>query len=1496
MKRNLSQKLIAIFLALGMLLSLAPTVLAADEPLAASEEISDEAASAETDATGDDTPNKDLIEWANGIANLPHALHTDSSRKSLTIKNKTMSLEYGIIGNSDQMYVQSLSNTKGNAYVTNTMDVFLDMNDGNRYYASGSLDSAKLNIYRYGYYYYENRIEGQTFISGLNPTEEYPINILTKPSDVHDIENLTYDNGVFSYNTTPTGSDPFFGYYINDNNVTADNYDFVEITVKVTGGSTSAQLFLIAGDYEKYTSDQSTSFTINNDGEYHTYQLPLTKIAGFKDRIKGVRFDINGQVEVSSIRLFKAEYTGIDASLSIQRSFLTYSDKLHHLTQFSTIKTIENVAAVGMETKIDADTVSMLVVKDKNGRKNTLEGVDWESAEYIGFDITGAGIFGYILPCDGKSGSMTVTLENGIYTITQTLPIASGQFVPSEEKTANGNDVFFGQRLYNDETHDFAAFIDEAEAERNPLTQANFAVDVNECGAAFVGYEPLYGYYRFAIDGIGFNGAYFETPNRQFNLRFTVKGDEYNRKPYFMTRATNTGGLECAALLDERNMLLPIPMEVAKNFSGDGEANVYNLDDPLYSETFFPMIVNAGETRTYNLLNLYQNWGRFPLKQISSIQFHTPYYHFSTGVTETNCINLLTQTGPGLPDFRSMSAPFWATQPQHNSGGGHSFLRYTDADGKYAGSQNTTASIDSYGPTYCDITLGFDSDDGRISATYTHAEMPQTDENRTYYTLKYTFNDTVSFDDFAHDFIFYKVSDNNATGTYKKVGYLDESNTSQVKDAVGSGEQAAEYVLGNECPYFSFFMMPDWNRESKSAEGYTNLAMLFKDWKVTQNNVVSSPDLLLINTYAYLTLSMDLGEITFNKGDSIEINAILMPWGSQEMEDDPANRLAANTQAANPDNKEDFYLESADHVADYTATCSRYSDVLPDGTLYMDKNVRDVRINTLLNPLYATAVENCTVLDSPFVPKLKTADGKSATFTLKGGENNNTVRIYGFDKLTVPYIEEYVNGEWIEYKVDSASAPDKGGYGYDYDGYMVHYDADGTYSYSFVAEMDYTDADGRTFRITAEKDFEGWEVNFNDTKAPVMNRYFDAELIHSKASTSSHFSKSELNEENGEKYVSLYGNGTSGEAYMGLFANSNYTPSGRYIVYKYRIPKTNTTSVNEIQFWTSTVNGTATESTPYDYITVAGGAVQADGEWHVLVIDVSQRKQENATFSPTDDGVYCARYLRVDFWNSATNGPKFDTNSYVDVAYVGFSDSLAEIAAVNSDMKKISVLKTNSSCLEYSPAEIVPDNNSTLTVESVGAHAGEEFTISINVNDNTGLSYLKLIPRYDEEIFTLKSVKNGKILSGLSTLDGHLSWTSVENATDDGSLVDLTFVINENAPKGNYTIELDVVDGNGKSGEDFSATVVNAAANVIVGKYGDCSGDNVISILDITALRKYLANYDYDTGVSTSSVEDGADVNGDGYINTLDITALRKYFANYNYDTGESSEPLGRKE
>ena len=1459
MKHNLSKKLISMLLALGMLLSSAPTIFAADnEPLPANE-----AATPEEEAvTEESTPNKDLIEYANSLANGTHALHKDLSKTAVTVKNKTMSLDYGIIGSSDEMYVKHLSNTKGNAYVENTMDVFVEMTDGVKYYASNSLGDAKLNIYRYGYYYYENRLEGQIFINDLVVNDPYNIT-LGKPSTVSgDITNLTYTGTTLSY--TSTGSDPYFGYNITDTSVTADNYDFVEITVKVSGnaGSTvGCQLFLVAGDnYTTFTPDQSYSLSFLSDSEYHTYQIPLSKIKDFDGQIKKIRFDIAGTVEISSIRFFKAAYTGLDASLSIQRSFLSYSDKLHHLTQFSTLKTIEGIKQVGMETKIDASTVSKLVVKDANGLHETIDGIDWATAEYVGFDIANAGIFGYILPCDDKSGTMTVTLADGKYIITQTLPVSS--FVPSEEGTLNGNDVFFGQRIYNDETHDFATFINEAEAERNPLTEENFLVNVNDSYGSFVGYEPLYGFYRFSINALGFGASYHTYPNKQPNVRFTVTGDEYNRTPYILTRATNSGCIECAVLLDENNMLIPIPMEVAKNFGGDGENTLYNIDDATYAEAIFPLIVNANESRTYNVINLYQNWGRFPLQQISSIQFHTPYYHLSTGVTETNCIQLLPTCGPGLPDHRAMSAPFWGTQPQHNSGGGHSFLRYTDANGVYSQSQNTTAVIDSYGPTYCDITLGYQCTDGSISASYTHTEMPQTDENRAFYELKYTFNKDISFSDFAHDFIFYKVTDNNATGTYKKVGYLDENNASQVVDAIQTSG-SLEYVLGDNCPYFSFFMMPDWNRESKSAEGYTNLSMLFKDWTVISNGKEIDTDLLLINTKDYLTLAMNIGEISFKAGDSITINAILMPWGSQELEDDPANRL----------NKD--YVPENYHG--YT-----YSSVLEDGTLYMDKNVRDVRINTLLNPLYATAVENCTVLDSPFVPKLKSNDGQTATFTLKGGQNNVATRIYGFDKLTVPYIEEYVNGEWVEYEVSSFNTPDSYGYAHEYDGYMVHYDADGTYSYSFVTDMDYTDADGRTFRITASEDFDGWEFKHAEEYAP-MNRYFDADLIYSKTSTSSHFSQAVLNEEDGMKYVSLYGNGTSGEAYTGFFANENLVHSGKYIVYKYRIPEG--TNIGYVQFWTGTSNGSAAGN---DYISVEGNAIQADGEWHVMVIDVTKLKAANSVFSPDEKGMYNARYLRVDFWNTV-----FNKESHIDLAYIGMSDSLGEILAANSDMDTVSLLTSKTAYESVSTTVSIPENAPALTVESASVRAGNEITVSVDLTNNVGIGFLRLIPVFDTEILTLTKVTNGDLFSSILNSNGYVDFNNKETVTANGRLAEFTFKIKADAPEGEYDVGLTVADIGNASTENLIIDTNAGTLRVLQSKFGDCNGDEKINTLDIALLRQYLANYNYAKGTSAIEISYGADANGDGQISTLDITLLRQYLANYNYQTGTSTIILG---
>ena len=54
-----------------------------------------------------------------------------------------------------------------------------------------------------------------------------------------------------------------------------------------------------------------------------------------------------------------------------------------------------------------------------------------------------------------------------------------------------------------------------------------------------------------------------------------------------------------------------------------------------------------------------------------------------------------------------------------------------------------------------------------------------------------------------------------------------------------------------------------------------------------------------------------------------------------------------------------------------------------------------------------------------------------------------------------------------------------------------------------------------------------------------------------------------------------------------------------------------------------------------------------------------------------------------------------------------------------------------------------------------------------------------------------------------------------------------------------------------------------------------------------------MAYYDDETGISIVEVYLGADVNGDGVINGKDVLLLRKYMANYNDDTGTSTIELG---
>ena len=1184
----------------------------------------------------------ELIENAHNLANGVNAYFESSKHQNFIFENQEMILSYGKDNEKPQL-VESLTNKNGNPYVENTMDVFVRMTDGKTYYASESLTDATANIYRLGYYFYEMRLEEQDFVGGTFEIAD-AIEISHSNPELMNQVKLSKDDGALVVRNNENCTDPYVAISRNLAYPT-DKYNYLKVTIKADALITPKfQLFYIAGNGVNFGEKQSMRFMLKNDGEYHTYYIPLYTQAEYTGNLKGIRFDIDGPggtYAIKDIQLVSMDKGEAPAALGLNRSFMVYSDKMHHVIQVATTEKTENIAAVGMLTEIPEDKVANLVLEDKNGIRYTLDGADWDSVQYIGFDIIDAGIFGYILPYDGKGGRIEVTLTDGVYKIVQTMTPEGGVINPSENGTDNANDFYMGQRIYTDESHDFTEFLEEAYFERNPLNEKRIKVDAEASSSAtYEGYDSLRGIYRFTLDGpTSFGASYSGEPNRHFNVSFDIRGDDKDRMIYILTY-TGIGTLECAALLDEDGMMLPIPLEVGKNFSEiGGERNLFNLDDSTYGEVIFPLTIEANGKYSYNILNLYQNWGRYPLKQLSWIQYYAPYYHLSTGVTETNCIIPYYFTkNPGrcetLPDHRSMSAPLWDDQPQHNSCGTHEFLMYTDADGNYYYSENTKNTIDSYGPTYADVKMDYTTTDGKISMSYTHTEMPQTDENRAYYEMTYTVNEDVSFKDFALDFQFYSVYSNDATGVYQKVGYLNADNECTVVDA-NKTKRPIEYILGDQCPYFSFFDMDGYG--AKNRGGYSNVSFIIYESEFIIGGEKKDVSFVLVDRNKTLSLSLDLEEITLKAGDCFKINAIIMPWGSQELEDE-------------------------------------YYKVINEATgeQYLDKNVRDVRENTLLNPLTITAGENCESLNSVFVPKARTTNGKSAEFTLSGGENNVAVRIYGFDKLTAPKIYEKIGDEWVVYDVSSAQTPDVSGYYHYYDGYCVYYDGDGTYSYSFVTTM--TNGESRTFKIEAAEDFIPWprdekiEVNNEDK----LNVYLDYEEIAKNLAGSligeGFISNYELSTDG---YVRLFGMGVDSDKHEGyMFAlNPGGEPqvAGKYIVLKYRVPTGNKEKINYLQFYVSTVSNNPTDNGLLTY-----KPVDQDGEWHVVVIDstTNLRSEFATSFMPNADGEYVINFLRFDFFNSTMSA-----ESRIDIAYFGMDSDLDKIIEVNKDAEYITYVE-----------------------------------------------------------------------------------------------------------------------------------------------------------------------------------------------------------------------------
>lgn len=731
-----------------------------------------------------------------------------------------------------------------------------------------------------------------------------------------------------------------------------------------------------------YVANSFDTYFTDKDGK--TYYSSASSVTGRVNTIRLGEYYYDCRVR---------DFDGGSSSFKFEKAYHVYADRIYSQLSLYATEATESLKEFGTVIKIPADTVAAVQVKDE---KETLDTVPFasENAQYVAFDIKNVGVIGFIIPSDGSTKSVSLTNENGDYVLRQTANYAEGTGINKYDETGGYtlNFVTFGARIYTDKTHSFDLIDREAKIERNPLE--SIRVEKANSNAEFTGYDALRGAYTFKMDGMDFTYAY-NNHDLQLKAPITVTSDEYDRTFYVRMFGAN-GCLESGAILNSDGTLVPVDVEICKNFQGDGGEPFYSSKDYQYGDSFFPVSVKANQTLSFTLLNLYQNWGKYPLKQLSSIEFHTSYYHLSTGTTESNCIApyfVFGKDGWLLPDFRTRSGQMWASQPQFNSVGILKFVNYTPKalglfEKETVFSEYQSAEISSVGQTYSDITQKYVSDCGSYEYTLRHVEFPQTDENRTYYEVEINFLRDITFANFKRDFDLF--SFDGRFVCFNKAGYLDKNNNPVSVD-VDTGSSAKYYTLGSDSPYFDFYDVTDETKDQLDNGFGCNFALIIRDSEITVAGKKSDlafafrEDSTAKTTSG--TLTLDAEKIAFKSGDSIKLTLVLLPWGV--------------------------------------------------GTEKNDLQVFSVREDSALKPVTVSASIG-TVTEDKLVPTV-ICDNNTAEFTVQGGRNNIALRIDGFTDLSCPDI--YLNGEKQELSSSNG-----------YDGYTVFYNDNGTYGFSFVYE------------------------------------------------------------------------------------------------------------------------------------------------------------------------------------------------------------------------------------------------------------------------------------------------------------------------------------------------------------------------------------------------------------------------------------------------------------
>ena len=187
--------------------------------------------------------------------------------------------------------------------------------------------------------------------------------------------------------------------------------------------------------------------------------------------------------------------------------------------------------------------------------------------------------------------------------------------------------------------------------------------------------------------------------------------------------------------------------------------------------------------------------------------------------------------------------------------------------------------------------------------------------------------------------------------------------------------------------------------------------------------------------------------------------------------------------------------------------------------------------------------------------------------------------------------------------------------------------------------------------------------------------------------------------------------------------------------------------------------------------------------------------------------------------------------------------------------------------------EVEKDNSmSLLSVSGRTAKAGGTVSVTISLANNPGIAALAFRVSYPKGAMTLESAVAGELFGSatLNTSTGMFLFDDAADVTENGTLLTLTFKVSDMAALGEYRISVEIISCNNAAEE--RVVICGGQANIEVRDIlpGDANGDGVVDTLDITRLRRYLAEESVD-------LSSGADMNGDGVVDIEDLARLRRY-------------------